>query len=141
MSEKPIRLRYFTPREANAILPEVRVRVERAADGAREIRQLQFLTKGDPDLDETERARMLEHIELLREQVARIVEEVHQMGVEIKGLNPQLVDFPGLLNGQEVYLCWQEGEKYLSWWHPIHTGVAGRQPLEDIDDGSWEWCH
>ena len=84
---------------------------------------------------------MLERVEHLREQVARVIEEVHQMGVEVKGLDPPLVDFPGLLNGQEAYLCWQAGEQYLTWWHPIHTGVDGRQPLENIDDGSWEWCH
>jgi hypothetical protein len=52
---------------------------------------------------------------------------------------PPLLDFPALRDGQEVYLCWREGEADITHWHPLHTGIRGRQPLEG-DTASWEWC-
>ena len=46
-----------------------------------------------------------------------------------------------LRHGQEVYLCWREGESRVEHWHPIHTGIAGRQEVDPADLGVWEWCN
>jgi hypothetical protein len=42
-----------------------------------------------------------------------------------------LVDFPSLLRGEEIYLCWKLGEERIAYWHGIEEGFAGRKPLDD----------
>jgi len=52
-----------------------------------------------------------------------------ELGCELKGLEPGLVDFFSEREGELIYLCWQEGEESVAFWHPISTGFAGRQPI------------
>jgi hypothetical protein len=40
-----------------------------------------------------------------------------------------LVDFRSVRNGEEVYLCWRQGEERISHWHTLESGFAGRQPI------------
>ena len=54
---------------------------------------------------------------------------VQQSGAELKGLAPLLVDFPAELDGEDVLLCWLEGDRELSWYHRVDLGFAGRRPL------------
>jgi hypothetical protein len=52
------------------------------------------------------------------------------MGVAVKDLDIGLCDFLGRLDGRDVWLCWQLGEKRVAYWHDLNSGYAGRQPLE-----------
>jgi hypothetical protein len=40
-----------------------------------------------------------------------------------------LIDFPAVRDGEEVYLCWLEGEPDIAFWHGLDAGFAGRRPL------------
>jgi hypothetical protein len=51
--------------------------------------------------------------------------------VVLRDLDRGLVDFPALREGAEVYLCWQEGEPEIAFWHEPEAGFAGRQPIGD----------
>jgi hypothetical protein len=77
--------------------------------------------------------------ETLREEIRAIVEQIQEMGVEVKGLDTGLLDFPALRAGQEVCLCWTDGEPRIQFWHDVHEGFAGRQPLAGEDPVDWEW--
>jgi hypothetical protein len=66
-----------------------------------------------------------EHAERMRS----VVRNVLDLGVEIKHLDPALVDFPSFRDGRIVYLCWQEGEPTIAHWHDVEAGFGGRQPL------------
>ncbi|MDF2711097.1 MAG: hypothetical protein K0R62_6749 [Nonomuraea muscovyensis] len=50
-------------------------------------------------------------------------------GIEVKGFAPVLLDFPSVLDGVSVRLCWIEGETALGWYHRTDLGFAGRRPL------------
>lgn len=50
-------------------------------------------------------------------------------GIEVKGVAPFLIDFPAVLDGVSVRLCWLEGEPELRWYHRSDLGIAGRRPL------------
>jgi len=59
------------------------------------------------------------------------VAELHQIGCEFKDPFQGLVDFPARLNGDRiVYLCWKMGEPEIRYWHELHTGFGGRQPVD-----------
>lgn len=50
-------------------------------------------------------------------------------GIEVKGIAPLLLDFPSVLDGVSVQLCWLEGDRDLAWYHRDDLGFAGRRPL------------
>jgi hypothetical protein len=52
-----------------------------------------------------------------------------EQGLDLKGFAPLLLDFPAVLDGEPVLLCWLEGERELAWYHKTAHGFAGRRPL------------
>lgn len=68
-------------------------------------------------------------IDKLQGQIAMLIEHIQQQGVEVKDIRRGLVDWRAERDGREVYLCWQYGERTVSWWHELTDGVAGRQPI------------
>jgi hypothetical protein len=131
------RHRYFTPEEANVLIPELSVRLSRCGDLLR--RHQDLVERADEDV--ARRAELLFQAEAVRAEAEGIVQDIATQGVEIKGVEPALLDFPALRYGQEVFLCWRSGESRVEAWHPMTTGFAGRQPLEPGDSGPWEWCN
>jgi len=57
------------------------------------------------------------------------VEEILEMGVQIKDIETGLVDFPTRFRGREVYLCWKLGESDIEYWHG-DEGFRGRKPID-----------
>ena len=53
------------------------------------------------------------------------------LGVEPKGIETGLIDFPTMRGGRVVYLCWKLGEGPIAYWHEVEAGFAGRRSLED----------
>jgi hypothetical protein len=47
----------------------------------------------------------------------------------LRDLERGLIDFPAVLDGEEVYLCWIDGEPEIGFWHGLDAGYGGRQPL------------
>ncbi len=54
---------------------------------------------------------------------------IQASGVQVKGWAPLLLDFPAVLDGETVLLCWLEGDLGLSWYHRADLGFPGRRPL------------
>ena len=134
MSEK-----YFTLREAEELLPYIRPHLEEARDQKRNLDRLEeelsrasaeimVLGGSIPPRDKLAQTR-LERNQFagqLKESVSKIIET----GCLIKDLEVGLVDFPALLRGEEIYLCWKLGERHIEFWHGIEEGFAGRKPIE-----------
>lgn len=57
--------------------------------------------------------------------------ELREREIVVRDLDRGLVDFPALRDGQEVYLCWEEGEPEIGFWHEPDAGFRGRRPLDD----------
>jgi hypothetical protein len=64
-------------------------------------------------------------------QLEAAVRKIQETGCVVTDLDTGSVDFPSLLAGQEVYLCWKLGEERIAYWHGIEEGFAGRKPLDD----------
>ena len=58
-----------------------------------------------------------------------LMTQMQQTGAELKGVAPLLLDFPAELDGEDVALCWVEGDAGLTWYHRRDLGFAGRRPL------------
>jgi hypothetical protein len=57
--------------------------------------------------------------------------ELREREIVLRDLDRGLVDFPSLRDGDEVYLCWEEGEAEIGFWHDPESGFGGRRPLGD----------
>jgi hypothetical protein len=57
------------------------------------------------------------------------LEAVQALGGVVKDLGIGLVDFPHLMRGQTVNLCWKYGEREIRFWHGLDEGYASRKPL------------
>jgi hypothetical protein len=55
--------------------------------------------------------------------------EFQRREIQIKELDRGLIDFPAILGGQEVFLCWEQDEEDIEFWHDLHSGYAGRERL------------
>ena len=62
-------------------------------------------------------------------ELQRALGELQELEIVLRDLERGLVDFPAMRDGREVYLCWQEGEDEVAFWHDVESGYAGRQPL------------
>ena len=60
----------------------------------------------------------------------RILAEFQQRQIFIKDLSRGLVDFPAMLGGKEVFLCWESDEEDIEFWHDLETGYGGRERLD-----------
>lgn len=125
----------FTVAEANALLPRIRVIME----GMQAIRQEALVLRPDvwPVLEKAVgnggSRKAGELLELFK-QFEKLMTELQGYGCELKGLEQGLVDFPAMMHGRQVYLCWQYNEPEIQYWHDVDAGFAGRQPLRG-DEG------
>ena len=58
-----------------------------------------------------------------------LFQEFEQREIFIKDVRRGLVDFPAIMGGREVFLCWEKDEEDVEFWHDIDSGFAGREPL------------
>jgi len=125
----------FTVDEANALIPKLEIIMEKLQRHGLALRaEVTALAQETGHLPEN--ITVPEVLEL-RPQLHPVVEEMEQLlgeidayGLEMKGLDLGLIDFPAEVNGEFVLLCWQFGEKEVGYYHSVEGGFAGRKPLD-----------
>ena len=63
-------------------------------------------------------------------EVRRLLGALQEADIVVRDIDRGLIDFPAILGGEEVYLCWELGEDAIAYWHDLETGYRGRQPLD-----------
>ncbi len=115
--------KHFTPAEAQQMLPLVKKIVKEILDISHDYRALATMLQedpaGHPQLDE------------LLDQVESLFSELAELGCYYKDWSYQigLVDFPAIIEGQEVFLCWRSDEADIRYYHGIDAGYAGRRKI------------
>jgi hypothetical protein len=82
-----------------------------------------------PDLSTQELLRLRPSLAPLFENMAQAVQDIEQHGCLFKDLELGLVDFPAQVGDEEIYLCWQYGEKEIGYFHCQTQGFSGRRPI------------
>ena len=137
--EPNIDKKYFTAEEANQTLPLVKMIIRDIVELYADIRgrrdRLTAISKneyssgerGDVYSEELEAVEtsIFEDIEKLK----KIISELTELGIDLKDPETGLIDFPCLLDGREVCLCWKHDEDEVVFWHEVDAGFAGRQSL------------
>ena len=120
---------HYTRDQARALLPQIRQWLE----------QLSALRQKLSDGDQRLARLMAGGNEVGGEIVNRWVRvaadvkatlaEFQRREIQIKDLDRGLLDFPAILDGKEVFLCWEQDEEDIEFWHDLHSGYAGRERL------------
>ncbi|MHB9044500.1 MAG: DUF2203 family protein [Pirellulales bacterium] len=127
----------FSVESANAMLPLVKAITVDLVELSREVierrERLAYLSAGrDVDTHNPygeELAQMEEELEKDSRRLHGYVKELRDLGVEPKNGPEGLVDFPTMMAGRLVHLCWKLGETEVLYWHEIEDGYRGRQLL------------
>lgn len=117
--------KYFTPEEANRTLPLVKKIVEDILDYSLKLKEISDATIGDFE-DNREAQNLIS-------SVKSFMKELEQIGCHYKDWNFSvgLVDFPAIINNQEVYLCWKSDEEQIIYYHGINDGFRGRKLIPE----------
>ncbi|NOX58860.1 MAG: DUF2203 domain-containing protein [Planctomycetes bacterium] len=122
--------RLFTIDEAHRALPLVQRIV---SDIVAQFQQLEHLQRLRQRLLRQDKSDELSGLDAQAaqgtERLNDLIEEIKLIGCQLKDWSSGLVDFPAMLAGREVYLCWRLGESKISHWHECHAGVLGRQSV------------
>jgi hypothetical protein len=120
---------HYSPAEARALLPHVRQWLEQIQKQRDQIvdldRKLQVLMA---DRDDVGGPTVNAWVEAFGE-IKRWVREFQSREIQIKDVERGLIDFPAIVAGREVFLCWEKDEDDIEFWHDLDAGYAGREPL------------
>ena len=129
----------FTLSEAQTLLPVLEALLRKAqAAGSRagelesEMQQLtqRIFLSGGMHVNVVQAARRRAERERTLQEARDTLLEIDEIGVQVKDLEKGLLDFPCVVDGQTVLLCWKLGEKEIGFWHTTEDGFAGRKPLD-----------
>lgn len=132
MSEDPRLLheRHYTREEANALLPQLEpllLKLRDAKDQLTDEEAHEVLGEAAPGNGGGAEGVQVGEAFL---EVRNMLEALNEAGIVVRDLDRGLIDFPSLLDDQEIYMCWELGEDSVDFWHDLESGYGGRQPLD-----------
>lgn len=129
--------RFYGIDEANERLAELRpllerLRTDRDAVAAEQADLIRFRAGNGSSRHAEELGEREERIRDIVHRMQQAVTQIEEWDVTLRDIDTGLIDFPALVNGRPVWLCWRLGEDDIGWWHELTTGVAGRRPLAEL---------
>ena len=108
---------------------EAKKRCEQIDERFQEVNQ-RVLMHGGMMLDIVPLARLRAERDKLQQTITDTLAEITAMGVQVKDLDIGLLDFPCVVEGKIVLLCWRLGEHTIGHWHGVEEGFAGRKRID-----------
>ena len=68
-------------------------------------------------------------LEGIQERIDEHVSAITDQGMVLRSVERGLIDFPTVVEGRTVHLCWLAGESDITYWHEVDAGFAERQIL------------
>ena len=128
--------RLYTLSQARRSLPGLAAVVMVLRDKARRLDELNALraslqrsTGADGNPLTTDDTELNAELAKLERQIGELIAHIDRQGVEVKDIRRGLLDWRAVREGRMVYLCWQHGERTVSYWHELADGFPGRQPI------------
>lgn len=131
--------RTFTLAEAETLLPVLESLLRSAmqskalieeVDAEFESLRSRIFVNGGTFVDVEKMARRKAEKDKAIQRAKDAVAEIDAAGVQVKDLDIGLLDFPCLVDGEIVLLCWKLGEKGITHYHGTTEGFAGRKPID-----------
>ena len=117
--------KYFSPSDAVRTLPLVKKIVEDILQTTKEMRLYAEDVNGQIENDL--------YIKKMAGRVEGFITELEEIGCFYKDWNFTigLVDFPSVIDGNDVLLCWRSDEETIKFYHDLDSGFAGRKRIPE----------
>src|SRR3954463_11256484 len=132
----------FTVNEANTLLPVLESLLKQAMDGKKVMervdKELEALKRriflsGGMRVDIVAVGRRKDDREKAIQRIKDAVAEIHATGVQVKDLDLGLLDFPHMVGGETVLLCWKLGEELrIKIGHGLKEGFVEQKPISTL---------
>ncbi len=135
--------RFYAIDEANDALPEVERILVALRDQREELIELRDkVVAASPPDGETPTTGAAEQIRLLRLGMQGLIDQMQagvarliDMDITLRDISTGLIDFPALVTGRPIWLCWRLGETDVAHWHSHDEGYDSRRPLSELPTG------
>lgn len=127
--------KFFTVEEANQLLEiigneliplqKIQGEFKETYEKLRQIKDIPVNSKSKED----NIFKLESQLEFLEIQGQLHMKNIEGLGVELKSIELGLLDFPAVIDGEEVLLCWKLGESEVKYYHHKREGYSGRRPL------------
>ena len=121
--------KHYTREEAQALLPQIREWLKHLTQVRKWLEdcdaKVQHLFKEGSDVG----GELASNWVKLVAEFQKLTGQFRKREILIKDLDRGLIDFPAIIAGREVFLCWEQDEEDIEFWHELNTGYAGRERL------------
>ena len=121
--------KHYTREEARALLPQLRQRLQQLARLSKDLEQNEERQSGLMAPGRDLGGALVNNWVRVLSEIKDLLLEFHRREIQIKDLERGLIDFPALMGEREVFLCWEQAEEDIEFWHELSAGYAGREPL------------
>ncbi len=120
---------HYTRDEARALLPQVRQWLKRIVEMDADLKKFEGRMSGlmAPGCDLG--GELVNHWVKALAGLEVALGEFERHQIQLKDLDRGLVDFPAIIDGKEVFLCWEQDEADIEFWHELDVGYAARERL------------
>ena len=124
--------KHYTVEEARELIPQLRASLAELNRHRKRVKQLderlgEMLAGGNDPGGEL----VNEWIKGLA-GIQKLLANFKKLEIQLKDLERGLIDFPAIIGGREVFLCWEQDEDDIEFWHDLETGYAGRERLPGL---------
>ncbi len=129
---------YFTPEEAQKLLPKVKSILSRAMRFKQmlDLAATVDVTYPDELIDRHFDTVFNKEFHRLSYEFYTQIELLELIGVVVRDIDIGLVDFLSVHENREICLCFKLGEKRITHWHECDAGFTGRRPLTELEKSS-----
>jgi hypothetical protein len=121
--------KHYTRDEARALLPQIRQWLEKLNRLRQDLERFDQRLSGLTGLGNDLGGETVNSWIRALADMQGILAEFQRRRIFIKDLSRGLVDFPAIIGGREAFLCWEQEEDDIEFWHDLDTGFGGRERL------------
>ena len=122
--------KHYTREEARQLLPQLREWLGRLNQLREDLQRLEKRLGGLMGQGHDTGGEMVNQWIRALAEMQQILAEFQRRRIFIKDVGRGLVDFPAIIGGREVFLCWESDEEDVEFWHELESGFSGRERLQ-----------
>jgi hypothetical protein len=121
--------KHYTRDEARSLLPQIRQWLARIAELRGDLQKLEGQLDGLMAPGADRGGVLVNKWVRTVADLGTVFMEFQRREIQVKDVERGLVDFPAIIGGKEVFLCWEQDEEDIEFWHDLEAGYAGRERL------------
>ena len=120
---------FYSLDEANRLIPKLKPLLERIRKTQEELAKDKTVAAVREKAAQNGGGLPGRRLSTLTKTLEADMRQLEEWGIVLRDPTIGLIDFLHKREGETVFLCWKLGEPRVEWWHPLETGIAGRQRL------------